>query len=243
MANAFLNQHDRVTLVCRVKKQEDSFGHPKHNVEHAGIFALMEASNVAEPERGGGAYEEISTSREILAQVSPVFADAFAGNFKGHRPSMIIPHFSPQDMSLFLKYAAYVVLQIDDLNLDAADSYISREVVIKILPIVDYYACELLWHRLASWILKKPDLELFALAEDCTFKIDWDDRVYGVVTKEFFMGNSKEPGEFNMKIKQDVKRMKVLASLSRAVVARLIARHLKDLESVSSLCQLAYPQP
>ena len=88
---------------------------------------------------------------------------------------MAVHGFTRDDMALFVKFAAQ-----DELG----QLELSREQVLKLVPVVEFYQCELMWCHLIRWVHQHPDLEVFAKADACSLEVEWDDSVYNAILDE-----------------------------------------------------------
>ena len=91
---------------------------------------------------------------------------------------MLVESFTRDDMVLFVKFASFVVLGHDDSGL-MQHVELSKSAVLRLMPLVDYYSCELLWNYLINWIQQHPDLDVVAAAEKfpATDQIQWNTEV------------------------------------------------------------------
>ena len=110
--------------------------------------------------------EDLSTSRQLLRACSPVFTALLTKTAGGDVVVLKVDKFSRDHMALFLRFASLYALPTEGSVTGAdVDIGFTRKSIAKVMPIVYFYSCDVLWSKLVERISASPKLELLVQAE------------------------------------------------------------------------------
>lgn len=156
---------------------------------------------------------DLHASRSVLDACSEKFQLLLEGEAKN---TLFVNYFSREDMSLFLKFATVFAFPGESKN--QFDLTLSRESIVRIMPIVSYYGCDGLWISLISYIEGAPDLLLLVEAEKCAHKsIGWNEQVLCQVIDEIL---TKPKNSETVEIKRGFLRHQERGSLETGILIR-----------------------